>query len=45
MTTTSSLNRTYYPKYTTYWGDGSGRDGYAVFENGGLHGLRNYQGS
>ena len=41
----SPIDRTYHPKYTTYWGDGSGRDGYAVFANGGLHELRDYQGS
>jgi len=40
-----TINRTYYPKYTTYTGDGSGRDGYVVFGNGGLHELRNYEGS
>ena len=39
-----NLNRTENIKYTTYTGDGSGRDGYVVFGNGGLHGLRNYQG-
>jgi len=43
--TSVSINRTYNPKYTTYTGDGSGRDGYVVFANGGLHGLRDYQGS
>lgn len=43
--TCTSLNRTYNPKYVTYTGDGSGRDGYVVFANGGLHELRNYQGS
>jgi len=41
----STLNRTYHPKYTTYTGDGSGRDGYVVFGNGGLHDLRVYNGS
>ena len=39
------LNRTFNPKYTTYTGDGSGRDGYVVFGNGGLHSLRTYVGS
>lgn len=41
----STLNRTYYPKYTTYTGDGNGRDHYIVFNNGGLHALRDYRGS
>lgn len=40
-----NLNRTENIKYTTYTGDGSGRDGYVVFANGGLHELRNYRGS
>ena len=31
----NALARTFYPKYTTYSGDGSGRDGYVVFGNGG----------
>ena len=31
----NALARTFYPKYTTYSGDGSGRDGYIVFGNGG----------
>ena len=37
------IDRTYYPKYTTYTGDGAGRDHYIVFNNGGLHGLRDYR--
>lgn len=41
---TSNINRTYHPKYLTYTGDGSGRDGYVVFGNGGLHDLRDYKG-
>ena len=41
---TSTINRTYHPKYLTYTGDGSGRDGYVVFGNGGLHDLRDYKG-
>ena len=41
----TNINRTENIKYTTYWGDGSGRDGHIVFANGGLHDLRNYQGS
>ena len=45
MADCSSINRTSYPKYVTYTGDGSGRDGYVTFANGGLHELRNYQGS
>ena len=39
-----TINRTYNPKYVTNYGDGSGRDGYAVFANGGLHDLRAYRG-
>ena len=41
----NALARTFYPKYTTYTGDGSGRDGYVVFGNGGQHDLRVYHGS
>lgn len=40
----TSINRTYHPKYVTNYGDGSGRDGHAVFANGGLHGMRDYRG-
>ena len=40
----NAMNRTFNPKYTTYTGDGSGRDGYVVFANGGLHALRSYNG-
>ena len=40
----STLNRTDHCKYVTYTGDGSGRDHYVVFNNGGLHGLRDYRG-
>ena len=40
----SSINRTYDPKWVTYWGDGQGRDGYIVFSNGGLNELRDYKG-
>ena len=29
--------RTFDPKYVTYYGDGNGRDQYIVFGNGGLH--------
>lgn len=38
----ATIYRTYYPKYVTYTGDGSGRDQYITFANGGLHELRNY---
>lgn len=41
---TSSLSRTYYPKFTTYWGDGAGRDHYIVFNDGGLQPQRDYRG-
>jgi hypothetical protein len=40
----SGINRTYNPKWVTYWGDGQGRDGYIVFNNGGLNELRDYKG-
>jgi len=40
-----SISRTHNPKYTTYTGDGNGRDGYIVFANGGLHELRDFKGS
>lgn len=40
----SGINRTYNPKWVTYWGDGQGRDGYIVFNNGGLNQLRDYKG-
>ena len=33
----NAMARTFNPKYTTYTGDGTGRDGYVVFGNGGLH--------
>jgi hypothetical protein len=39
------FNRTFHPKYTTFGGDGSGRNNYIFFDNGGLHNLRVYQGS
>jgi hypothetical protein len=38
----SSLNRTYHPKWATYWGDGNGRDQYITFNNGGLNEQRMY---
>ena len=41
----NSINRTYHPKFTTYTGDGAGRDHYIVFNNGGLNELRDYRGS
>jgi len=33
------LYRTDHPKFTTYRGDGSGRDTYVIFDDGGLHPL------
>jgi hypothetical protein len=30
------MQRTNHPKFTTYWGDGHGRDHYITFNNGGL---------
>lgn len=30
------MRRTNYPKYVSYFGDGSGRDTYVVLNNGGL---------
>jgi hypothetical protein len=42
---TQSINRTFHPKYTTYSGDGNGRDHYVVFNNGGLTKLRDFKGS
>jgi hypothetical protein len=41
----SSLNRTYHPKWATYWGDGNGRDHYITFNNGGLNEQRMYGSS
>ena len=32
----STLSRTFYPKYASYMGDGSGRDSYVILNNGGL---------
>ena len=32
----STMSRTFYPKYASYMGDGSGRDSYVVVNNGGL---------
>ena len=32
----STMTRTFYPKYASYMGDGSGRDSYVVVNNGGL---------
>lgn len=32
----STMCRTFYPKYASYMGDGSGRDSYVVVNNGGL---------
>ena len=33
----SALYRTDHPKFTTYRGDGSGRDCHVIFQNGGLN--------
>ena len=41
-TATSGLNRTFNPKWASYTGDGSGRDQYIVFCNGGLQPQRNF---
>jgi len=41
----STIDRTYHPKYVTYTGDGTGRDGYVVFTNGGLEETRTYKGA
>ena len=32
----ATMTRTFYPKYASYMGDGSGRDSYVVVNNGGL---------
>ena len=37
-TTEAGMTRTFYPKYASYMGDGSGRDSYVVVNNGGLTG-------
>lgn len=37
----TSLGRTEHIKYTTYWGDGMGRDNYILAGNGGLVGVNN----
>ena len=42
--TTTELYRTHDPKFTTYRGDGSGRDTYVIFEDGGLMPLYNAVG-
>ena len=31
--------RTEDPKFTTYWSNGTGRDSYIVFDDGGMHPL------
>lgn len=41
MDASKQIARTYHPKYTTYWGDGQGRDSYVITGNGGLVGDRN----
>ena len=37
----ATLARTEHIKYTTYWGDGMGRDSYVLTGNGGLVGDKN----
>jgi hypothetical protein len=32
----ASMARTFYPKYVSYTGDGTGRDAYVILNNGGL---------
>jgi hypothetical protein len=32
----ASMARTFYPKYASYNGDGTGRDSYVILNNGGL---------
>lgn len=32
----AGMTRTFYPKYASYMGDGSGRDSYVILNNGGL---------
>jgi hypothetical protein len=32
----ASMARTFYPKYVSYSGDGTGRDAYIIMNNGGL---------
>ena len=41
----NNLWRTENIKYTTYFGDGKGRDQYITFCNGGLNELRTFKGS
>ena len=36
------IYRTHHEKYTTYWGDGTGRDSYAVVGNAGLRKPESY---
>jgi hypothetical protein len=40
----ASIYRTSKLQWQTYWGDGNGRDGYIVMDNGGLNELRDYKG-
>ena len=40
----AELNRTFHPKTSTYWGDGTGKDSYIVMANGGFNETRKYQG-
>lgn len=36
----ASMQRTYYPKYVNYFGDGAGRDSLVIESNGGLTGIK-----
>jgi len=42
MEASQSLARTDYQKYTTYRGDGYGRDSYILLANGGLRAPQSY---
>lgn len=44
MKEASPINRTYHPKYVTNYGHVDGRDHYIIFNNGSLHGLRDFRG-
>ena len=37
--TSKGLERSYNPKSTSYFGDGSGRDNYIIYNQGGLTGV------
>ena len=43
-TTLASMQRTFYPKHTTYFGDGRGRDQQIIVNNGGLEKLERIVG-